>query len=148
MDPVYGGKQPNNPHTAVSPVLAFLLLFLTACSLINRDVAPQQTLGHEVRLEGEGVLVCSQACQERGQCGTTTADSQTVILGGLVEPRTGPHDTFLPAQDRVIINSVVPFTLRQIQDLSELSINFYNVTSPATGQSGWVAGWCVAQPQE
>lgn len=124
-------------------VLILVMLILTACSLLNRDTSTA-ILGHDTRLEGNAVLVCSQSCQERSQCGTTT-DQGTVILGGLFQPQTGPHDVFFPAKTPVTINNVVPYVLRQVSDQQEFSINFYNVVAQ-DGKAGWVAGWCVAAP--
>ncbi len=91
------------------------------------------------------MLLCSQACQERGQCGTI-ANQSTVVLGGIFQAQTSSHDVFFPTATRVAINNVTPFWVRQLVDGQQFSINFYNVTAP-DGKSGWVAGWCVAAPE-
>ncbi|MCA9958339.1 MAG: hypothetical protein KC443_04865 [Anaerolineales bacterium] len=125
-------------------VLGWVMLVLTACSLLNRD-ASAATLGHDTQLEIEAITTCSQSCRERGQCGTT-AEQGTVVLGGVFQPLTNSHDMFFPIDTRVSINGVTPYVLRQVSDGQQFSINFYNVIAP-DGKSGWVAGWCLAAPQ-
>ncbi|MCA9973105.1 MAG: hypothetical protein KC425_22960 [Anaerolineales bacterium] len=124
-------------------VLALLLLALSACSLINRNADGSQ-LGHETVLAEQGVLTCSSQCRERGQCGT--AGDQTVVLGGLVQPRTSEHDLLLPANSPVTILSSQAYTVRQRLDQTEFPINFYVVSTQDNTKAGWVAGWCLAAP--
>lgn len=124
-------------------LLTAMLLLLSACSLINRN-APSSRLGHETLLADQGVLTCSSECRARGQCGTTP--DETVILGGIFEPRTSQHDIYFPDGATVTLLFGQPYTLRQIVDGSELSINFYNVSTQDNTRSGWIAGWCVAAP--
>jgi hypothetical protein len=125
--------------------LTVLLLALTACSLINRDAGPTATLGHTTELTAAGVLVCSQPCAERGQCGDAVEGGE-VILGGRGQPLTTQHDVFFPADVQVDILQRVPYTLRPLSEGDNFNLNFYNIAVPG-GEQGWVAGWCLAAPE-
>lgn len=126
---------------------AFLVLVtltcLSACSIINRDQETAVRLGHDILLQGEGRLVCSGLCAERGQCGTIR-DRGNVVLGGRAEAKTFAHDVYLPAGSQVQIATAQSFPVQQLSGGDPFLINFYAVIIPG-GEAGWVAGWCLAE---
>lgn len=138
-----GGRRGGRYGVAFMTLTA-LLCFLTACSLINRDTGPTSTLGHTTTLTEAGVLVCSQPCAERGQCGSRV-DGGQVILGGRGQPLTTQHEVFFPADTRVDILQMAPYTVRSLTEGDPFTLNFYNIAVPG-GEQGWVAGWCLAAP--
>lgn len=129
----------------VAVFLTLLLVFSTACSLINRDSAPTARLGHDILLQGQARLVCSGACAERGQCGTIQGEGQ-VVLGGRSNATTVAHDVYFPAETQVLIANAQSYPLQQLSGGEPFLINFYAIISPG-GEAGWVAGWCLAEVQ-
>lgn len=131
--------------TAIRPfaiLLACLLLF-TACSLINRNVESPATLGHDIPLQGQGRLVCSSECAGRGQCGDIRSQG-SVVLGGRFEPLTVGHDIYFPANTQVTILTMQTYQAMRITQGEPFLVNFYAISVPG-GETGWVAGWCLAQ---
>lgn len=119
---------------------------LSACSLINRGQEAPVRLGHDRLLQGQGRLICSNACAERGQCGTVQ-EGGSVVLGGGAEAKTIAHDIYLPADVQVQIAAVQSYPVQQMSGGDPFPINFYAVIAP-DGGAGWVAGWCLAEAQE
>ncbi len=131
--------------TAIRPfaiLLACLLLF-TACSLINRNIEPPVTLGHDIPLQGQGRLVCSNECAVRGQCGDIRGRGK-VVLGGRFEPLTVAHDIYFPANTQVDIFATQTYQAMLVTQGELFLVNFYAIAVPG-GETGWVAGWCLAQ---
>ncbi len=102
-------------------------------------------LGHDVLLQGQGRLVCSSACAERGQCGTVQ-DRGKVVLGGRTAATTLAHDVYFPVDAQAQIAAVQSFPVQQVSGGEPFAINFYAVIVPE-GEAGWVAGWCLAEVQ-
>ncbi len=130
---------------AVRPfaILFTCLLLFTACSLINRNIEPPAILGHDILLQGQGRLVCSSECAERGQCGDIRGQG-SVVLGGRFEPLTVEHDVYFPANTQVTIMGVQTYQAMLVSQGEPFLANFYVISLP-DGEMGWVAGWCLAQ---
>lgn len=120
-------------------------LLLTACSLINRNVEPPAILGHDAMLQGQGRLVCSTQCAEHGQCGEIRSLGK-VVLAGRFEPVTVGHDVYFPADMQVPILAAQTFQAQLLSQEEPFLVNFYAIAMP-DGESGWVAGWCLAQAE-
>lgn len=140
----------NDKHVGFQYQLALILLLvlvaLTACSLLNPDTESATVLGHDIYLSGQGRLVCSSVCAERGQCGSI-ADQGQVVLGGRTNATTFAHDVYFPVNSQVQILNAQAFPVQQVSGGDPFSINFYEIAIPG-GESGWVAGWCLAAVQE
>jgi hypothetical protein len=122
-------------------LLLFLLFstILTAC-VLGRDDEPE--LGDTVNLTGNGVLVCSQACAARGQCGAT-AELGDVVLASTVAPATRGHDVAAPGGTLVAINTMVSEPILAGASGQESVTNYYQVILPDRAFPAWVAGWCI-----
>ncbi|MFQ5400805.1 MAG: hypothetical protein ACE5E7_14565 [Anaerolineae bacterium] len=126
-------------------LLAAVLLTLTACGLMNSALTP----GDQVILEpqSEAVLVCSQECADRGQCGTM-AGGRKVVFGSMGGPATNNHELFFFADSPATINGSDTRTVETIITGERTELIFYHVTVATQEQfeAGWIAGWCVAAP--
>ncbi len=98
------------------------------------------------------IMVCSNDCAERGQCGTTTGEPDIlVVLGGKDSPVVEPeqHDIFFPAGASVEIKESMQVTLQE-QDGRQFDQTFSRVEfrNPIgdIAEIGWVAEWCVERP--
>ncbi len=122
-------------------LMSFGVLTLSACSILGRgDSGP--TSGNEGALAGEALLVCSQECSDRGQCGSSEA-GQMVLLSN-VGPATEGHNLAVPANSGVSIERQEARTVVQISTEEQFQMPFYLVNVPDRGQA-WVAGWCIGQ---
>jgi hypothetical protein len=128
----------------IFPLTIFLLVafILTACIFAGDD---GPTLGDTTALTGNGVLVCSEACAARGQCGTTT-ERGDVVLASTIAPSTRGHDLAASAGTPVVINAMVSEPVLSSTTGQEFSANYYQVTLPDRPLPAWVAGWCLAAP--
>jgi hypothetical protein len=126
-------------------LLIGMLVFINACSILNRDSAPAARLGHDTLLQGQGRLVCSSACAERGQCGTIQNQGQ-VVLGGRSNATTVAQDVYFQVDTLVQIAIAQSYPVQQVAGGEPFLVNFYAVISPG-GEAGWVPGWCLAEVQ-
>jgi hypothetical protein len=101
-------------------------------------------LGHEVHMEGNGRLLCSQACSQRGQCGHNE-NWQEFVLGHRDFPATQNHNVLLPVGDLVTVNWAEERQVEPVQGGEPFILRFYHVTT-VDQIGGWVAGWCLAAP--
>lgn len=127
----------NNRRYPFILLLLTLVVFTAACSLIAGP-----PLGHNTKLEGEGSLICSKECAQRGQCGET--ESGKVILLNTAGPATSGHDRLSPENTQVVIIDFRQETLTQVADGQQLQVYYYLVVPP-DHPAGWAAGWCVTQ---
>ena len=127
-------------------ILLFILAVLTACSRLNAGSSTAPILGNDTLLSGQAQLVCSNACANRGQCGSV-ADQSQVVLGGRDGAMTSAHDVYFPVNSQVQILGAVAYPVQQVSGGDSFYVNFYAIAIPG-GESGWVAGWCLAATQE
>jgi hypothetical protein len=97
------------------------------------------------------VLVCSEECAARGQCGSLS-DGTKAILGQDSGPIIRGHNRFfiegavvnidettnrdlVSAVNGVPVFEAIPFTH-----------TFYRVTQPELLKTAWVSGWCIVRP--
>ena len=98
-------------------------------------------MGHITLLRDSGTLVCSEACRDRGQCGTTL-EGEVVLLHS-AWPATRDHDVAIPANTPVIITNVLTETMTAVNDpVQTFPLYYYNVAAQ-DGSFGWAPGWCV-----
>ena len=115
----------------------FFLLFILGCSRggeevpVEGETAPQQ----------QGILVCSEECAARGQCGKTVNGDQTVILGHPDRPVVQDHQMTFPAEDILPIVSTKEELLEVVSTGEQFSHLFF-LLQRADERVGWVAGWC------
>lgn len=127
-----GGKRPFS-----SLLLIFLcLLFLIGC---RRDSGPD-----EAELEGvpQIVVVCSEVCADRGQCGEA-ADGRRLVFGHPDRPEVRGHQMIFEHETAVFFINTREETLQVLATGEQFNHTFYLVTRPEDRRSGWVAGWCV-----
>jgi hypothetical protein len=126
------------------PIALLILLLaaylLTACALLRGDAEP--VLGDVTTLTGSAILVCSQACADRGQCGTT-AELGEVVLGSTFAPSTRQHDIAAPVGSLATITSMQSEPMIQSATGQEFAVNYYYLTIANKPFPAWVAGWCV-----
>ena len=122
-------------------LLLVVLVELTACGLLDSN-DPRLTLGSEIILIGNALLVCSPECSERGQCGDS--DQGEMVLLNSEIPATFGHDMAIPDGTEVNIVHEENRTAVQLNDNEQFPVSFYLVSQPEHGQ-GWVAGWCIEQ---
>lgn len=138
----------HHPKTVaqLARLAAWLLISaaLTACSLVGGN---NRQLGGQTVLEGEVVLICSDTCASRGQCGESL-DRGRFVFAHQAGPAVSEHDTALPAGTRAtVLEPPRQVLLEQISNGQQLPpIYFYHVALVDPAQQGWVAGWCVATP--
>lgn len=109
--------------------------------------------GEEEEVVGTSViLVCSSACKEHGQCGTTVDAPQVeVVLGGLDAPAVEPntHDRFIPAAATVEIKETRSEKLEQTNgrqyDQQFSRVEWRNSIGDIQ-KTGWFADWCIEYP--
>ena len=135
-----------SPHILL--ITVFLLVFLSACSLLPGNKAPQLgPAGDTVVLEGDVTVNCSNTCRQSGQCGRARpaeGEPFQVVLISSSNPKTINHDGFLKsgAAVRITDSKVVDVTLDSTK--APFKLNYYQVMNPAPpNRSGWVAGFCV-----
>ena len=117
-----------------------LLMIIASCRGQGSQSGENQILGSEQRLSGQAILLCSQDCLDRAQCGLTE-QVETVLLSSFGPATTG-HDMAFPAG--VVIDHQEMQPVIQVSDQSSSRVPFYFVNVPDLGM-GWVAGWCVGQ---
>ncbi len=137
---MYTNRRFNRRRNSSFVWLTLAILFVNACSLINR--APVQ--GDEVEFQPAAavVLSCSTACAERGQCGTGL-DGTPYVLGGQASPLVENHDRRFLANANVNVLESNLQTIESVVDGSQSQLRFYHVQPQDGSATGWVAGWCV-----
>lgn len=129
-------------------LLLALLTGLTACNVLG--MTPRARLGYEAALSGQAYLVCTQACRDRGQCGTAERGDVAPFTGILVNafaPATRNHSNIASHNSAVDILQVNEQPLILESTGGQSTLNFYQVRVRDFGLEGWVAGWCVADQQ-
>jgi hypothetical protein len=99
-------------------------------------------LGHTTLLRDSGTLVCSQACANRGQCGSTAEQGEVVLLHS-GWPATRDQDVAIPANTPVMITGVLTETMTAVSDPTQVFPLYYYQVSAQDGSFGWAPGWCV-----
>ena len=138
-------KQPMSSHRSevVFSLIQFaLLMIIASCRGQESQSGENQILGSEQTLSGQAILLCSQDCLDRAQCGLTE-QVETVLLSSFGPATTG-HDMVFPAGTGVVIDHQEMQPVIQVSDQSSSRVPFYFVNVPDLGM-GWVAGWCVGQ---
>lgn len=138
-------KQPMSSHRSevVFGLFQFaLLMIIASCRGQESQSGENQILGSEQTLSGQAILLCSQDCLDRAQCGLTE-QVETVLLSSFGPATTG-HDMAFPAGTGVVIDHQEMQPVIQVSDQSSSRVPFYFVNVPDLGM-GWVAGWCVGQ---
>lgn len=129
--------------------LLLITLVLSGCALINRggaeeeSVAPSVVFGDQATLGGNGTLMCTQACSERGFCGTDANGSRFILLNSS-GPATLVQDVIIPDNTPVTILGVDKPEAEVRSTGERFLIDYYLVNAAENGQ-GWVAGWCIGQ---
>ena len=136
-------KRPFFPHPqqgkAISSLLGlalFFALFILGCG------GGDEAVVEETVTEQQGTLVCSQACSDRGQCGTPVNGDQPVILG---------HPDFPAVQNQQMIflaDSTLPIIgskeeLLQVVATDEQFNHTFFLVKRTDERVGWVPGWCI-----
>lgn len=112
----------------------------------------QYFTGDEQPENEQVILVCSEECAERGQCGTSQGEIEApVVLGGrngpVVEPQQ--HDAAFLAGTSAELKESAEVTLvedggREFKQTFS-RIEFVNPMGDIA-ESGWVADWCIERP--
>lgn len=123
-------------------ILLALLLIIESCRSQETQSGGNQMLGSEQTLSGQAILLCSQDCLDRAQCGLAE-QVETVLLSSFGPATTG-HNMAFPAGTAVVIDHQEMQPVIQVSDQSSSRVPFYLVNVPEVGM-GWVAGWCVGQ---
>lgn len=136
--------------------LVLLIGVVSGCQLQNEGglvavSTPVPTLGSQTLLQNQGVLTCSTACSDQGQCGIAeTKDNITVVLLNSAQPALQNHDMLFQELTPVEILESVDLEVVREGTVGEgptgQTLTFYNVNVPDLERAGWVAGWCVRQP--
>ena len=96
------------------------------------------------------ILVCSNECSERGQCGDAQGDDdKPVVLGGkdgpVVEPKQ--HDVFFLSGSSVEVKNSMEVMLEEVDSHEKFPHTFSRVewVNPMGDitETGWVAEWCI-----
>lgn len=128
----WGGKRPFSPLLLVL-VCLFLLI---GC---RRDRGPDEA---ELENAPQVVVVCSEACASRGQCGEA-ADGRRLVFGHPDRPEVRGHQLVFEHETAVFFINTREETLQLVSTGEPFNQTFYLVTRPQDQRSGWVAGWCI-----
>jgi hypothetical protein len=112
---------------------------LNACSVL-KIIQDEQQEADSSKVE-EATLICSEECQDRGQCGLDELGSEFVLLAGSA-PTLENHDQAYQANTPVTIVGKEDRSIIQVSSGVPVDAPFYNVVLPDGGQA-WVAGWCL-----
>ncbi len=137
-------------RAVIFSLLLFLVLATSGCALINRNggeeenIAPAVTVfGDQATLGGDAILMCTQACGERGFCGTDPAGTTVVIMNS-AGPATVNQDMTIPDNTPVAIFGVEKRDVMTVSTQELFAIDYYFVRV-AENVQGWVSGWCIGQ---
>lgn len=120
-------------------LLSSAFLVLSACSVLKiiQDEEPEAA-SSEVK---EATLICSEECQDRGQCGLDELGSKFVLMSKSA-PVLENHDQAFQTDTLVTIVGDEIRSVIQVSNNAEIDTPFYRVALPDGGQA-WVAGWCL-----
>jgi len=121
------------------PLTLFFLTFTLGCSLLNRNSAAPVPEGQAA---APVALVCGDECAARGQCGQAS-DGRSVILGHPERPVVSGHQMIFNADTSLPLVGTSTQRVQVVATGEQFDTNFFLVTRPEDGRSGWVAGWCV-----
>jgi hypothetical protein len=113
-------------------------LLLAACGATANEEDLQPQVASEARL-----LICSDECARRGQCGQNEA-REWVVLGHTDSPHTDNHNVLFPANQEVFAFQMQERQVETIQSGEQFQLRFYHVALPDQTKAGWIAGWCVS----
>lgn len=120
----------------LAAILMFILVGCSVVNLIGGDDAPTDDL-----LQESSILICSQECSQRGQCGINEDGDEMVLLSESA-PGVVDHDVAAISGTPVSVTQQTELTVVQVQDGSRIQTPFYLVEVPGA-RLGWVAGWCL-----
>ena len=127
------------PTLVFAAVLA-LALYLAAC---RGDAVP-------LAVDEAAVIVCTDECAERGQCGVLL-DDRRAVLANEGRPAVVDHNRFFLDETPVNIREVSDRQLIAARDRVPLTVEstpfphlFYRVEGE--GKNAWVSEWCIARP--
>jgi hypothetical protein len=126
-------------HLSILLGIGLLLGLLVACG------RGEPLLGNQAQIEGNGRLLCSQSCAERGQCGYNE-NQQEVVLGHSASPATQNHNQLFQTNQIVTVNFSEDRQVEPVIAGEPFTLRFYYITDGDGLQAGWVAGWCIATP--
>jgi hypothetical protein len=121
------------------PLLSFLCLLLVACGASSDEAAETQPV------DTQRLLVCTDECRQRGQCGQNQ-NQEWVVLGHNESPQTSGHNVLFPNNQEVGIAQTQMRQVRTSAGQQLMTANFYYVTLLDGSRAGWVAEWCVVLP--
>lgn len=95
-----------------------------------------------------GVVVCSEACANHGQCATLPT-ARKAVLANRGGPAVSLHDFYLPVDAVVQVTEINERQLLPAKDGSPITANttpfphlFYRVAA-SDGTAAWVSDWCI-----
>ena len=115
----------------------FFLLFVLGCG--GSDATP---IGDGSAPQQQAILVCSEECAARGQCGKTVAGNEPVILGHPDRPAVQEHQMTFQADYTVPIVGTAEELVQVVSTGEQFQQTFF-LLQRSDGRTGWVAGWCV-----
>ena len=134
-----------------APAVALLIVLtqiLLACSLLAGDGGGDQPAQQPLDPALAGpTLACGQECADRGLCGDTTDRGKVVLLGRDVPSLTQP-DLNLAIADGATVTVLESRSVPVEETLtgSRFNIDFYRIMAHERGVEGWVAFWCILNP--
>lgn len=136
------GAATNHVRWRQALLVLFFVMALVACGGDDEATDPGSGVGNVPA--GQPVLVCSQECRDRGQCGQTNDGTPTVLLN-LEGPAVAPeeHDLAIAADTGVEVREVRTQTVVEQASGNGIPVNFYRVFIPERNTEGWTAAWCI-----
>ncbi len=130
--------------------LCMTVLLVTGCGLLGGGDASSAVLGSDSPepLAGSVQTICSETCQNQGQCGTAVqqADQPQVVLLNQSGPNLSSHDILVGIGNAADVIDVRDTTvIRAANNQEQTQLRFYQLSFPQNGSTGWVAGWCIQQ---
>ncbi|MFO7682259.1 MAG: hypothetical protein R6X34_19645 [Chloroflexota bacterium] len=123
-------------------LMGFFLFFVLGCSLLNPDSNETAPAEGEAPPAQQAMLVCSDECAARGQCGHLVSNDQPVILGHPERPAVQEHQLTFPSDTPLPVLGIRDEIVQSVTTSEQFSHPFYLVQR-ADSQTGWVAGWCT-----
>jgi hypothetical protein len=114
-------------------------LVLSACSVLN-IIQDEQPEADPSKVEN-ATLICSEECEDRGQCGLDEQGSAFVLMSKS-SPVLENHEQAYQTNTPVSIVGDEIHSVIQTSDSAEIETPFYRIILPDGGQA-WVAGWCL-----
>jgi hypothetical protein len=120
-------------------LLASTIIVLNGCSVLK--IIQDEDAGSELLDIEESTLICSEECQDRGQCGRDEEGSEFVLMN-LASPVVEKHDRSIQANTPVTIVGEEIRSVILLSSSAAIDVPFYQVALP-DGARAWVAGWCL-----